>query len=939
MRNLVLIATAMVLLASALVAAQPEPTHFRKRHTLLLEGTVGRPITVHLTAIRASVGYPDALVWRLLSPSGETVAQARLEPGQSETVRIPAAEAGAYLLDADPGMNAFSVAVEGAVLAVDLGASRQVNVIGSARPMHFLVPGDLREVALTFSGEAATVELRAPDGSVVASRELPMYETVRVNVPVAAGQAGWWRLDLKLQEDQGVRFGPGIAPILAEAPLAPEVLAGMTTAPALVDFDLRPTPRAHLVPEAAGPVQATVATDDGLALRFDAQGRLAAAALDGVQVGRPGEAPLIGLLVRDVAADSPPVALTGQVQPTERGVLTRLSAGALDVGVEALYAAMGDHISVNVAVENLSSEDRALTVYFALPIPAGEATWWDDVVTARPATGNATLGAFDSISAGANGRHSVLPFGCVAGEQALALAIPMDYPILHRIAVSPVGGQLFLAVDVALTEATAKFPNRARFFFTIYRCDPRWGLRSAAERYYRTFPELFEKRMPDDGGWVCWGTVADVPNFQQLGFLYHWGPSGAAAVAFDDAHDVYSFQYSDSGRFFADLGQFDHRPTPEEATASMRALLDAADPRAQLLSARESATGRSRYLGLESRMGQQAAVAFVRDQIAAVKRSAMIDGAGNIQVGYLVNREDWGGTDWWTGRTFCNIDPDIRGGYGRFLFDRILEPDVEAYRAAGAELDGFGLDNFFSNARTLDFNREHLAACDFPPTFAAGDFRPVITGDSAMYEWTAELKRRLEAEGKWLMANTCGQQFCFAQHLLDMNGLEWNLERVGTLARMVAYRKQVVTLPVKPEHYEEAFIRAHLPMGVFPGGYGRADRFAPDTEIARLYERYVPIIRRMAAAGWEPVPWAWTSDQRVSVERFGSGGNLLLSLHNHATDAVRTEVRVDLARLDATGARTVTDLNSGESPATTGAAPLVFTVELAPGDATVVEVR
>lgn len=939
MRTTTLVAMAVTVLAALPAGAQPEPTHFRKHHTLLVQGTAGQPITLHLTAIRASLGYPDALVWRLLSPAGETAAQGRLEPEQSETVRIDAAEAGAYLLDADPGMNAFSVGVEGAILAVDIGATRQVNVIGVARPLHFLVPEGLREIALSFSGEAATAELRAPDGSVVATRELPIYETVRVNVPVAPGQSGWWRLDLKLQEDQGISFGPGIAPILAEAPLPPEVLTAMTTAPALVDFDLRPTPRAHLMAATPGPFATEVATDDGLALRFDAEGRLAGVALDGEEVGRPGEAPLIGLLVRDVAADSPPVAPTGQVQATERGLLVRQTAGALDVGVEALYAAMGDHISVNVSVENLRAEDRALTVYFALPIPAGEATWWDDVVTARPANGNTTLGAFDSISAGANGRHSVLPFGCVAADQALALAIPMNYPILHRIAVSPAGGQLFLAVDLALTAATAKFPNRARFFLTIYGCDPRWGLRSAAERYYRIFPELFEKRMTDEGGWVCWGDLADVPNFEQLGFLYHWGPAGAKAVAFDDAHDVYSFQYSDSGRFFADLGQFAERPTPEQATAAMRALLEAEDVRAHLLDVRETATGRSRYLGLEARMGQEAAVAFVRDQIAAVKRSAMIDGAGNIQVGYLVNREDWGGTDWWTGRTFCNIDPDIPGGYGQFLFERILGPDMESYRAAGAELDGFGLDNFFSNARTLDFEREHLAACDFPPTFASGDFRPVVTGDSAMYEWTAELKRRLEAQGKWLMANTCGQPFCFAQHLLDMNGLEWNLARVGTLARMVAWHKQVVTLPVQPEHYQEPFIRAHLPMGAIPGGYARAGQFDPDTEIARLYERYLPILRRMSAAGWEPVPWAWSSDERVSVERFGSGGNLLLSLHNHADEPVRTQVRVDLLRLDATGARRVTDLTSGEALAATGADPLVFTLELAAGDATVVEVR
>lgn len=944
MRTTIAVGTVMALLSAALASAQTEPTHFRKQHTLLIVGSADRPITLHLTAIRASLGYPDALAWRLFAPSGETAAQGRLEPGESQTVEVPGAD-GAYVLDADPGMNAFSVEVEGAIVAVDIGATRQVNVINIARPLYFLVPEDLRQVAFRFSGEAGTMALRTPDGTVIATRELPMYETVEVTVPVAAGQSGWWRLDLQLSEDQSITFPAGIAPVVAEAPLEPEVLERLTTAPALVNFDLRPTPHAQLFGAPPGPASATLATDDGLALGFDEAGRLASVALDGAEIVPEDEAPLIGLLVRDVAADSPPVVAQGEVREVERGLLATMGAPGLDLDVQALYAAVGDHISVTVDVENRRPDDRAITVYFALPFPRargrapGEATWWDDIVAARPATGNVTLGAFESISAGANGRHSVLPFGCIAADEGLALAIPMDYPILYRIAACPVTGQLFLAVDLALTGATAKFPDRARFFFTVYRCDPRWGLRSAAERYYRIFPEMFEKRMPDDGGWVAWGNLADVPNFEQLGFLYHWGPSGAQAVAFDDAHGVYSFQYSDSARFFADLGQFDHRPTPEEATAAMRRLLDAEDPRAVLLSVRESATGRHRYEGLEAGMGRDAAEQFVRDQIAAVERSAALDGAGNIQVGYLVNREDWGGTDWWTGRAFCDIDPDIPGGYGQFLFDRILDPAVESYRDARAELDGFGLDNYFTNARTLNFDREHLAACDFPATFATGDFRPVVTGASSVYEWVAELKRRLEAQGKWLMANTGAQPFCFVQHLLDMNGLEWGLERSGTLARMDAYHKQVVTLPVQPEHYEEPFIRAHLPMGVIPGGYGNGSRFAPGTEVAALYERYMPIVLRMSAAGWEPVPWAWADDERVTIERFGSGDDLLLSLHSHAAEPVRTTVHIDVERLGASGAGEVVDLTTGLSLMATGTAPLAFAIELAPGDATVVEVR
>ena len=490
-------------------------------------------------------------------------------------------------------------------------------------------------------------------------------------------------------------------------------------------------------------------------------------------------------------------------------MLVSSEAPDLGLALNALYAEQGDHIGVNVTLRNLREGDRAVTVYFVLPFPTGDVTWWGDIHTPQPATGNVTLGNFGGIGAGANSKHSLLPFGCVTGDQGLALSIPMDHPILHRIAASTAGRQLFLAVDLALTDATTKLPNEARYFFTISRCDPAWGLRSVAERYYRTFPDLFTKRIPEDGGWVCWGDCADRPNAKELGFLYHWGPGGATAVKYDDENGLYSFLYNDSARYFADLGVFAERPNAVQAAEAMRKLLDAEDPRAVILAAREGATGRARYMSMEARMGREAAEQWLRDSIKAVKRSAALDADGNIQVGYLVNRADWGGTDWWTGRVFCNMDPDIDGGYGQFDFDRIMAPQVEIHREHGGEPDGFGLDNFFSNANSVDFSREHLAACDFPPTFALGDFRPVITGAECVYEWTAELKRRLEAEGKWLIANTCAQRFCFAQNLLDINGIEWGLEAQAPAARLLGYHKPVVTLPLQPEHYEEPFIRAH----------------------------------------------------------------------------------------------------------------------------------
>ncbi len=61
------IAIVLAITLTTLASAQTEPTHFRKHHALLVHGLPGEAITLHIPAIRASLGYPDALAWRLLA--------------------------------------------------------------------------------------------------------------------------------------------------------------------------------------------------------------------------------------------------------------------------------------------------------------------------------------------------------------------------------------------------------------------------------------------------------------------------------------------------------------------------------------------------------------------------------------------------------------------------------------------------------------------------------------------------------------------------------------------------------------------------------------------------------------------------------------------------------------------------------------------------------
>src|SRR5262249_53449915 len=87
--------------------------------------------------------------------------------------------------------------------------------------------------------------------------------------------------------------------------------------------------------------------------------------------------------------------------------------------------------------------------------------------------------------------------------------------------------------------------------------------------------------------------------------------------------------------------------------------------------------------------------------------------------------------------------------------------------------------------------------------------------------------------------------------------------------------------------------------------YGLAPSFPGETYWSRkeLYERdkditdrYLPVVRQVAAAGWEPVTLATCSDSEIRIERFGpSEGNVYLAVYNASGIAKDFEVNLDPA--------------------------------------------
>ena len=886
------LALALALVAPSIQGADA-PTRFRKRHTIVLCAKAGEDVSATVRCVSASRGYPHNAAYIVLDPFGRLIAKGSASVGESRAIGFSPKTTGPYTIDVDPGMNAFCIEPNTRDWAVDISEGRQLNVIAHVRDVYFWVPQGVKSFTLRMSGEPGEATVCDGSGRVVRTQALPLYTRVEIALDVPAGQSGCaWRLKLDLQEDMAIVFPAAIPPYVAERPITEAMLEDLQGGRGLTRFDLQVTPSGALKQAAPGEAVHRIRTSDGLGLAFNSSGQIARVQLDGKTVKPTDGTPLTGFFIRDVAAGPDLVPARAKIEEVGHGLRQTGAFPATDIHLAATLTAKSDHVAVSGRIEDASGRDRAVSLYFALPVAARGTAWWDTIDEVRTIGSRSDYGYYSAARVGANGKSSVYPF---AGAAGLALGIPLDRPCINRIAYNGATEQLYTVFDFALTPATRKFPQRASFRFVVYRHDPLWGLRSAAKKYYGIFPRLVEKRMKRDGGWVCWGDTKRIEPLSDFGFLYHWGPGGASAVAHDDKIGIYSFLYNDSVRFFADLGTFPKKPDGAACTKVFEDYLRAPDPRAFVLSRPAKATGRRRYESLERGRGREQATACLRACVDAVGVSAAHNRDGGFIVGYVINRKDWGPPNWWTGRLFCNPDPDIPGGYGQFLFNEVIGRTFTDYRNSGGELDGVGLDNYFTYSRYPNFRREHFAHVDYPLTFPTAEFRPVQVGDFALYEWVEALAAKLRGQGKFIMANMGVCPFPFAAYLLDMHGYEWNIERVAHTARVLAYHKPVVTLPVKPDHYTESWIRKHVRFGIHPGGYGRGDRFEKGGELRRIYKRYVPVIRDLAQAGWEPVTWATTDTSNVRIERFGTEGQPLLYFTvDNANDRETTcDIRVD----------------------------------------------
>jgi hypothetical protein len=647
----------------------------------------------------------------------------------------------------------------------------------------------------------------------------------------------------------------------------------------------------------------TVVTDDGLSLNFnDADASIASVAVGGTPLklnNSPG-----GFYVTDMIGDKllgkmdykseafPGTRLNAASRSSPTGVVVQGKVN--DLWVRARIEPRGDYLAVTGDLVNLRPEqDRAVILYFRIPIDAGGASWGKNLgleEKIEPGSGHRYINP-SYFHQGYRPAMSRLPVATISNRSwGLSLAQPMDKPRFFRLAYQQPYG-LQIEYEFGLSQITWKFRNRAPFQFLIYRHDPAWGLRSAFERYYHFFPEQFRK-VVRDGMWIDdWeGKRNELGDPADYGIVFN--ETGGWADEQQRAMDVLSMMYIEPW--------CDHiEGAPDEIPAMAR------DTPANK---KEATYGRGADLRTNALQLLNSGV-YNREGKILDPRDAAVGGF------YVEGKPDKP-----TYRYLTNPDPDLPapfGGYNRA--QKIIHYDLftswgrqnnqPQYEKDGIYYDSIG--GAWSGSHMYNFRRDHMPFVDVPLTFDHKTGGVTITHGFSAIKFLRSCTLQARQDGRPTMGNAQAGDFLpFVAPWLDMGGAGENYEYQADFAGLKEMRAQMYQKPLSylnntefaDPAKAEAAIDQLLLYACYPGAEGVRQLKAQRA----LYKAYIPIYNALGAAGWEPVPYAHVAaslpeNSELPVpwcERFGDARHgLFYAVRNPMKHPADLKLLIDLKSL------------------------------------------
>ncbi len=547
---------------------------------------------------------------------------------------------------------------------------------------------------------------------------------------------------------------------------------------------------------------------------------------------------------------------------------------ALQLKLRPDHTATPDLLSSSCTVIDEMGGERAVTLALCIPLDATGGTWWDDPQRSRPIDGEKPFANLSDNSGGVNNQSSLYPLAViVTGDRALVLACPPNHPRMPRFVYDPAEKQLRAEFDFGLSPAVEAFPSRADAKVIAFEVPAKWAFRRALKRYYELYPEPFQRRVKTAGIWLPFGEIGPIENAADFGFAFHEIADHQATVKkiLDDDERIGcgSYVYTEPQTYW------------QQYTGG----------------------GKGTYEERLAQLEQEAKDGLAVARATLVSGIIREDGRRDIYipgVAYTQQRP-WG----------SNADPNVIDAVGsrnwpskaKYEIDR-LESFLGLRDKPELGVDGIYVDSMEGWGEILNFNRDHWRVSRYPLTFHPVTKKPALLNFWGTVEFVKQISATSHAHGKVLFGNDAFYRRWQLAPYIDVPGREYTWMEKGAFkpvedSRYLFFRAMSGKKPylmLMNNRYEdgammEPYFQRSLFYAVVPSmfighaGMNETAYFSNPAWYNRdrhLFKKYVPLIRMLDEAGWEPVPHASVDAGTVRLERYGSGkrNNLAITLHN-----------------------------------------------------------
>ena len=557
------------------------------------------------------------------------------------------------------------------------------------------------------------------------------------------------------------------------------------------------------------------------------------------------------------------------------------SCKALGLALEARLFFDGGDVAIRGRVADRTGADRAISLFFAVSVEGTDLVWHDDIRRSRRVASKRLYERTSPAKCG-SGTMSVYPVGTVSGTGAdgapfcLSIALDPTLPGQFRIGYDAARRELAIRYDFALVPDTETFPSAAEFIFRVFRSDPAWGFRGAWAKYMALFPAEFAVRARKQGLWMPFTAVEKVRGWEDFGFRFH--EMHGTGSDFDAMNGIEAYNYTEPFTWWMNMPKGMAR-TYENAVAMMEkyAADEKADP-------------------------------FQHAHALALKASGMKTAEGK----YFVQFFD---LPWCHGACWIlNPNPNQPGEFNGATVNWNASC-LAARHGFDSQLAGEYIDSVEGyTTPELNFDREAFRHETLPLTFDARTKRPGVFKGVSVFEFTRKIAADMHAMDKSLFGNGVPYRFSWLLANFDIMGTEtvW-LGKDGSYApekdkqmavwRTLSGRKPYLLLQNTDFHkfdhsMVDRYMQRVLFYGLQPSMFSVDAASNPYWENPELYDRdrdlfkkYVPLVREIAEAGWEPVTLARSSNRNVFVERFG---RRYLTLCNDTATPQKARVTLDV---------------------------------------------